>query len=351
MTDTSTSNTNPEVKLIPDLFKPEASKATRDGFGKGLLELGEKNENVWGLSADVSESSRTHWFADKFPKRFVQVGVAEQNMAGVAAGIAGADPDKIVFVSAFGAFSPGRNWDQIRVSVCYNDVNVKFHASHTGLTVGPDGASHQILEDIALMRSLPNMIVIVPADAEETRKATHALAQIHGPGYIRTGREKSAVFTTKDTPFVIGKANIYRSFAPDGNASDNKSSGDVAIFACGFVVYESLKAAEQLAKKGINAAVIDCHTIKPIDKKTILEYAKACGLIVAVEEHQIDGGMGSAIAEVLAENAADFPCRLVRHGIHNRFCESGDAPDLLKKYELDGNGIAKVVEAAVKKHP
>ncbi len=180
--------------MIEDLFNPELKKPSRDGFGKALVELGEKDEDLWVLTADVSESTRTHWFAEKFPKRFVQVGVAEQNLAGVAAGIAACG--KTAFVSAYGVFSPGRNWDQIRVSVCYNDVNVNFHASHTGLTVGPDGASHQALEDIALMRSLPNMVVMAPADMEEARKATHAAAATKAPCYMRTARQKSAVFTT-----------------------------------------------------------------------------------------------------------------------------------------------------------
>lgn len=319
------------MKLIPDLFKPELSKPTRDGFGKALVELGEKDPNVWVLSADVSESTRTHWFAEKFPKRFVQVGVAEQNLAGVAAGIAACG--KTAFISAYGVFSPGRNWDQIRVSICYNDVNVKIHSSHTGLTVGPDGASHQALEDIAMMRSLPNIRVLSPCDMEEARKATLAMASAPGPHYMRTAREKAPVFTTKDTPFEIGKANVYR----DGS--------DLAIFAHGIPVYESLKAAEQLKAKGVDAAVIDCHTIKPIDRETIIRYAKKCGLLLSVEEHQVDGGMGSAIAEVLAES---HPCYLKRHGVYNRFCESGESFELLRKYELDAAGIAKHAELALK---
>ena len=320
-----------DMKLIPDLFKPEASKPSRDGFGKGILELGEKDPNVWVLSADVSESTRTHWFAEKFPKRFVQVGVAEQNLAGVAAGIAACG--KTAFISAYGVFSPGRNWDQIRVSICYNDVNVKIHSSHTGLTVGPDGASHQALEDISMMRALPNIRVIAPCDMEEARKATHAMAGAAGPHYMRTAREKAPVFTTKDTPFEIGKANVYR----DGS--------DIAIFACGIQVYESLKAAEQLKARGIDAAVIDCHTVKPIDADTIIRYARKCGVLLSVEEHQVDGGMGSAIAEVLA---GSHPCFLKRHGVYNRFCESGESFELLRKYELDAPGIAKHAELAMK---
>ncbi len=319
------------MKLIKDIFNPELMKPTRDGFGKGLLEAGEKDPDLWVLTADVSGSTRTNWFAEKFPKRFVQVGVAEQNLAGVASGIAATG--KKAFISAFGAFSPGRNWDQIRVSICYNNVNVNIHASHTGLTVGPDGASHQALEDIAITRSLPNLIIISPADMEETRKATIAAVETDTPCYIRTSREKSAVFTTEETPFEIGKANTYR----EGN--------DVAIFAHGFTVYESLKAAEILKEKGIDAAVIDCHTIKPVDRKAILKYAKQCGLIVTVEDHQVTGGLGSAVAEALAEENA---CPLKRHGVYDKFCESGSSKDLLKKYLLDANGIAKVVEESMK---
>lgn len=321
-----------EMYLVDQLLATKNAAPSRDGFGKALVELGEKDNNVWALTADVSESTRTHWFAEKFPQRFVQVGVAEQNLAGIAAGIAACG--KTVFISAYGVFSPGRNWDQIRVSICYNDVNVKLHGSHCGLTVGPDGASHQALEDIAITRVLPNMTVLVPSDAEQAKKATHAAAVIKGPAYIRTCREKMPVFTTERTPFEIGKANVYR----DGT--------DVAIFACGPLVYESLKAAEGLAKEGIDAAVIDCHSIKPIDKETIVEYAKKTGMLVSVEEHQIAGGMGGAIAEVLS---SEYPVPLVRHGIYDRFCESGTAKELLKHYKLDADGIADVVRKAVKK--
>lgn len=319
------------MTLISDLFNPQIQKPSRDGFGKALVELGEKDQNVWVLSADVSESTRTHWFAEKFPKRFVQVGVAEQNLAGVAAGIASCG--KTVFISAYGVFSPGRNWDQIRVSICYNDVNVKIHASHTGLTVGPDGASHQALEDIAIVRSLPNITILAPSDMEETRKATLAAAEINSPVYIRTAREKAPVFTTQSTPFKIGKGNVFR------------EGSDIAIFAHGIQVYESLKAAELLKKDGIDAAVIDCHTIKPIDRDLIVKYAKKCGLILSVEEHQINGGLGTAISEVLTD---EYPAKLKRHGIYDRFCESGEAYELLKKYQLESSGIYKVAKETMK---
>ncbi|MDO8554688.1 MAG: transketolase C-terminal domain-containing protein, partial [Candidatus Micrarchaeota archaeon] len=303
-----------------------------DGFGKGVVELAETDKNIWVLTADVSESTRTHWFAEKFKDRFVEMGVSEQNMAGVAAGIAACG--KKVFLSAYAVFSPGRNFDQIRVSICYNGLDVVIHGSHAGLNVGEDGATHQALEDIAMMRVLPNMIVEVPCDAEQAKKAVHALAKIKdSAGYLRTTRDKGAVFTTPETPFEIGKANVYR------------EGKDVAIIACGLMVYESLKAAEELAKEGISCAVIDCHTIKPIDRKTIAEWAKKTGLIVTVEEHQIDGGMGSAVCEVIGE---DSPCLVKRHGIYNTFGETGGSKELLHKYKLDADGIKDVVKEAMK---
>lgn len=320
------------MALIEDILSPKNTVATRDGYGKGLLEAGEENPNIWVITADVTESTRVNWFAEKFPKRFIQVGIAEQNMAGVAAGIAACG--KTAVMSSFAAFSPGRNWDQIRVSICYADADVKICSSHAGLTVGPDGATHQALEDIGMLRSLPNITIIVPCDAEQARRATKALIQKRGPVYMRTSREKAAVFTTEKTPFEIGKANVYR----DGK--------DVAIVACGFEVYESLKAAELLSKEGIECAIVDCHTIKPIDRECIIEWAKKVTHIITVEEHQINGGLGSAIAEVLAESNAG--AMLVRHGVMDTFCESGDAKDLLKKYKLDAYGIAEVVREAVK---
>jgi len=322
--------TGKDMHLAEDIFGDLEKKPSRDGFGKGLVELGEKDENIWVLTADVSGSTRTNWFADRFPKRFVQIGVAEQNMAGVAAGIAACG--KTVFLSAYGVFSPGRNWDQLRVSVCYNDVPVVFHASHTGLTVGPDGASHQALEDIAMIRALPNLTILVPSDMNQVRKATLAAAAQKKPAYIRSCREKMPVFTTEETPFEIGKANVYR------------EGKDVAIFACGPIVHESLKAAAELEKKGISCAVVDCHTIKPIDEETIKEMAKKTGLIITIEEHQITGGLGGAVAEVLAE--AGCPGKLVRHGVQNRFGESGPALDLLAKYKLDAKGIEEIVSKA-----
>jgi len=319
---------NPDMNI--DLnAKPAAS---RDGFGKGLMEIADKDPNVWALTADVAESTRVHVFAEKYPKRFVQVGISEQNMAGTAAGIATCG--KTAVISAFGAFNPGRNWDQIRVSICYNNVKVIVHASHTGITVGPDGASHQILEDLSLMRPLSNMTVLVPADAEEARKATVAAHAIKGPVYIRTGREKLPSFTTEKTPFEVGKANVL---------TDGK---DLVIFACGIEVYQSLKAAELLEADGISTTVVNVHTIKPIDEKTIVEQAKKCKNVLTVEEHQIIGGLGSAVSEVIAENG--IACKMKRHGMYNRFAESGEAPELMAKFKLDSAGIYSIAKELVK---
>ncbi len=320
---------NKEMFLIENIEVPQNRKPSRDGFGKALLEIGAENPNLWVMTADVSESTRTHWFAEKYPDRFVQVGVSEQNLAGVAAGIA--STGKTVFISAYGVFSPGRNWDQVRVSLCYNNLPVKLHGSHTGVTVGPDGASHQALEDIAITRVLPNMTVIVPADVEEARKATIEASKTKSPVYIRSCREKMPVFTTHLTPFTIGKANVYR------------EGEDVAIFACGPQVYESLIAAEKLELEGISCAVVDCHTIKPIDEDTIKFWAKKTGLIISVEDHQITGGLGGAIAEFLSQLGKSIPCTLKRHGIKNIFCESGEPLELVRKYGLDSEGIAKFV--------
>ncbi|MEW6749007.1 MAG: transketolase family protein [Candidatus Micrarchaeota archaeon] len=319
------------MHLVPDIFADTVpKKPNRDGFGKALLELGEKDQNIWALSADVSESTRTHWFAEKFPDRFVQVGVAEQNMAGAAAGIASCG--KKAFISAFAAFSPGRNFDQIRVSICYSNLDVKIHASHAGLSVGSDGASHQMLEDLAMMRALPNMTVLVPCDLEQAKKATLESAKLKTPCYIRTSRENYPVFTTSATPFVIGKANVYR------------EGKDVAIFACGLQVFESLKAAEALKAKGIDAAVIDMHSIKPIDKEAIVRFAKQCGALVSAEDHQITGGLGGAIAEVLC---SEFPVPLLRVGAKDTFGESGSAKELFKKYGVDSAAIEKAAEQAI----
>jgi len=317
----------PTNKDIYNLEKLEMSP-TRDGFGRGLVEAGEKNKNVWVLTADVSESARVHWFVQKFPKRFVQVGISEQNMAGVAAGIA--TTGKISVLSAYGVFSPGRNWDQIRVSVCYSNLPVIIHGSHTGLNVGEDGATHQALEDIAITRVLPNLIVEAPADFLQAKKAINLLIERNAPAYIRTSRMKSAVFTTDKTPYEIGKANVYR----DGS--------DITIMAHGVPVYESILAAKELGDRhNLSVAVVDMHSLKPIDKKIIIKAASKTKAIITVEEHQIIGGLGSAVAEVIAEKNLNIP--LKRHGVYDRFCESGTGKELLHKYKLDKDGIVETI--------
>ena len=300
-------------------------KSCRDGFGEALLELGKKDKKVVVVSADLAESTRCLEFGKKYPSRFFEVGVAEQNMAGVGAGLAleGLTP----FICSFAVFSPGRNWEQIRVSVCYNKANVKIVSSHAGLNVGEDGATHQALEDIALMRVLPNMTVIAPCDFEETKKAVLAAAKMKGPVYIRYGREKTPIISGK-SKFQIGKADILR------------SGKDVTIIACGSMVYEALLAAEELAKEKISAEVINCHTIKPIDKVTIISSAKKTKKVITVEDHQVNGGLGSAVAEVLSQN---YPVSMKIIGMPDKFGESGTAKQLLEKYGLNKDKLFKII--------
>ncbi|MBI4144119.1 transketolase family protein [Candidatus Woesearchaeota archaeon] len=302
---------------------------TRDGYGKGLLKLGAKNKNIVVLTADLAESTRAHWFQEKYPERFFDVGVAEQNMITIAAGMAAMG--KIPYASSYATFSPGRNWEQIRTTICYNNVPVKIAGCHAGVSVGPDGATHQATEDIAMMRALPNMTVIVPCDAIEAEKATIA-AEKTGPTYLRFGREKTPLITNNKTPFTIGKSLTMK----EGN--------DVAIIACGIVVCEAIKAAEALQKSNINAMVINSPSIKPLDKKTILKAAKNAGAIVTVEEHQIIGGLGSAVAEFLSEN---YTVPIIRVGINDRFGESGKPEELMAKYGLNAIHIEKAAAKAI----
>ncbi|VVC01868.1 1-deoxy-D-xylulose-5-phosphate synthase [uncultured archaeon] len=333
MTTQNTFTTNPAMKLVADVFAADIAKnSNREGWGHALADMGEKEKDIVVLSADVSGSVLTNYFEKKFPARFVQCGVAEQNMASLAAGMA--LEGKTVFFSAYGVFSPGRNWDQIRVNVAYNNLDVKFSGAHGGITVGPDGATHQAMEDIALTRVLPNVCVICPSDEKEAYKAAVAAAARKGPVYIRLCREKFPVFTTDATPFEIGKINVLA----DGN--------DVAIVACGVLAHEALKAARNLAAQGISAAVLNCHTIKPMDKKTLVEYAKKCGCVVTAEEHQITGGLGGAVCEALAE---ERPTPVVRVGMQDKFGESGPAVELLAKYNMDAAGIEKASKNAIAK--
>ncbi len=311
-------------------------KPTRDGFGDGLLILGEENPNIVVLSADVAKSTRCDKFAEKFPERFFQIGIAEQNLAGVAAGLG--ISGKIPFISAYAAFSPGRNWEQIRTTIAYNDSNVKIAGHHSGLLTGYDGATHQILEDIALMRILPNIKIIVPCDALEAEKATVAAAKIWGPVYVRLAREKTPVFTTKETPFIPGKAEVF------WNPSTNSKRGgpQVAIIGCGPILYNALLAEKELEKEKIGTVVINNHTIKPMDEKKIIEIAKKYKAIVTVEEHSIFGGLGASVAEILAKNC---PTPMEFVGTKDAFGESGNPKALMEKHGL---GVKDIITAVKK---
>jgi len=303
---------------------------TRDGFGHGLVELGRANKDIVVLSADLTESTRANWFKKEFPDRFFCVGVAEQDMIGTAAGFALSG--KIPFACTFGVFASGRAWDQVRVSVAYMNANVKIIGTHGGISVGPDGATHQALEEISLMRILPNMTVIVPCDAVEAKKATISAGNHKGPVYIRLGRSGAPVITKEDAPFKIGKADILR------------EGKDVTIFACGQMVYESLVACDSLAAEGIDARLINIHTPKPIDKDCIIKAAKDTGAIVTAEEHTIAGGLGSAISEVLVENCP-VPVKFV--GVRDKFGLSGESGELFEHFGLKAKNIVQAAKDAI----
>ncbi len=321
------------LHLIPDfLSKDIVREPNRKGFGLGLLEAGRLDENVVAVCADLTESTQMHLFRDEFPARFIDVGVAEQNLVTVGSGLAAMG--KIPFVSSYAAFSPGRNWEQIRTTACLNDVPVKIIGSHAGVSVGPDGATHQMLEDIALMRSLPNMVVIAPCDSVEARKATLALATNKKPGYLRLAREAVPVITTEETPFKIGKAYVYAEGA------------DVTIISTGTMTYHAMIAAEQLFKSGIDAEVIHCPTIKPLDAVTILTSVQKTGAVITVEEAQINGGLGGAVAELLSE---ELPTLMRRIGVKDRFGESGKPDELMKHFGLTANHIAVVAHELMEK--
>ncbi|HEB13641.1 MAG TPA: transketolase family protein [candidate division CPR3 bacterium] len=310
------------------LSKPEMVP-TRNGYGEGLLEAGKKDKDIVVLCADLSESTRSNYFQEKFPERFVEVGVAEQNMASLASGMALAG--KTVFISSYAVFSPGRNNEQIRTTIAINDVNVKIVGAHAGVSVGPDGATHQALEDIALMRVMPNMKVLYPCDAEEARKTTVAASSIKGPVYIRLARAETPVITTKKTPFRIGRAEVF---------AEGK---DVTIIASGPLVYEALKAANGMSN---SIEVINLHTIKPLDEKTILRSVKKTGCVVTIEEHQKAGGMGSAVVEMLSQN---YPVAVEMIGVSDRFGESGNPEELLQAFKLTAKDITKAVQRVIKR--
>lgn len=315
--------------LHSKLFSSDVEQIpTRNGYGDGLLEVAKKNPNVIVLTGDLVESTRALGFAKKYPGRFVECGVAEQNMAGIAAGLALAG--KIPFISSYAVFSPGRSWDQVRVSVCLNKANVKIAGAHAGISVGPDGATHQALEDITIMRVLPHMIVVVPCDYEETKKMVGSAVEISGPIYFRFAREKTPVITTTKTPFKIGRAEVFR------------KGHDVSIIACGPLVYQSLVAAEELKKQGIDCEVINNHTIKPLDEKTLLTSVRKTRAVVTVEEHQIMAGAGSAVCELLCKK---FPVPVEMVGMNDSFGESGTPAELLEKYGMS----VKAIKSAVRK--
>jgi len=333
---------NPEAKLNPHLFDDDVAQApTRDGFGEGIVAAGEANQNVVALCADLTESTRVEAFAKKFPDRFFEMGVAEQNMATVAAGLG--ISGKIPFIASYATFSPGRNWEQIRTTIAYNDANVKIAGHHAGISVGPDGATHQATEDIAMMRALPNMKMFVPCDMFEAKKATLAAAQVWGPVYLRFQREKTPVMTTAETPFVPGRAEIF--WLPSAGAGQPKKP-EVLIIGCGGLLYNALLAARELEEEKIGAVVLNVHTIKPLDEKTIAELAKKIGAVVTVEEHQVQGGLGGAVAEALAKHA---PTPIEFIGMQNTFGESGQPEELIAKYGMGVKDIKAAAKRAIRR--
>ncbi len=312
------------MNLVNDLINVER-KATREGFGEAMSLLGKKNKNVVVVTADLGESMKVDDFERENQNRFIQVGVAEQNLMGVSAGLALSG--KIPFAVSYAVFNPGRNWDQLRVSVCYTNANVKIVGGHSGVTVGPDGATHQALEDIAITRVLPNLMVVVPCDFEQAKKATFAIASFKGPVYLRLTRPKTACITTATTPFELGKAQVLR------------EGKDITIFACGSLVYEALLAAEEVRGE-VDIEVINVHTIKPIDEETIIRSARKTGKVITLEDHQINGGLGGTVAEVLGEKN---PTKMIRMGMKDCFGESGEPGELLSKYGLDKDGVIKTI--------
>jgi len=321
--------------LNPHVYSDDvALEPIRAGFGRGLVAAGEQNEAIVALCADLTDSTQMGAFRDTFPKRFVEVGVAEQNLVTVASGMARAG--KIPFTSSYAAFSPGRNWEQIRTTIALNDQPVKIVGSHAGISVGPDGATHQMLEDIALMRVLPNMVVVAPGDSIEAEKATKAIAENGSPSYIRLAREKTPIFSSQNAPFEIGKAYVLH------------EGSDVSLLGTGTMTYHLLVAAKRLAERGIKAEVVHVPTIKPLDHETILASAKRTGRVITAEEAQIAGGFGSAVTEFLSEA---LPVPIKRFGMQDRFGESGQPSELMKHFRLDGESLAEDIHAFVERVP
>lgn len=323
---------NPKLKLNPKLFNQDVEQVpTRKGFGQGMAQAAETNKNIVGLSADLAESTGMSIFGDKFPERFVQVGVAEQNLVTVASGMAAMG--KIPFCSSFAIFSPGRNWEQIRTTIAYNDRKVVIVGSHSGLSDGPDGGTHQALEDIGLMRMLPNMDVVNPCDALEAKRAAIALSKTKKPSYLRVGRVNVPIITTEETPFEVGKAEIF--WLPETGLAQ------VGIIVTGVLTSAAIFAAKELEAEGIKTKVMNLSSIKPIDANAIIALAKETKKIVTVEEHQVAGGMGSAVAEVLAQN---YPVAMEFVGVKDQFGQTGQPDELMKHYSIDKDAIKKAVK-------
>lgn len=321
--------------LNPKLYNSDVElEPIRAGFGRGLKAAGEADENVVALCADLTESTQMHLFKEAFPKRFIEIGIAEQNLVTVASGLARAG--RIPFTSSYAAFSPGRNWEQIRTTAALNNQPVKIVGSHAGVSVGPDGATHQMLEDIALMRVLPNMVVVAPGDSVEAEKATKALAVNGKPSYLRLAREKTPIFSTVESPFEVGKAYVL------------KEGHDVSLLGTGTMTYQLLVAAKLLEEQGIHAEVVHVPTIKPLDEETILASARKTGRVVTAEEAQAAGGFGSAVAEFLSTN---LPMPVKRVGMYDRFGESGEPSELIDYFGLSGPKIVEQLEAWLKDTP
>ncbi|MGA8661565.1 MAG: transketolase C-terminal domain-containing protein [Candidatus Cybelea sp.] len=309
-----------DLKLVP----------TRNGFGEGLIEAGSRSPDVLGICADLSESTRFEGFKKAYPEQYIEIGVSEQMLVAMAGGLAAVG--KIPWIASYAMFNPGRSWEQVRTIMALNETNVKIAGAHAGVSVGPDGATHQAIEDIAIMRVIPHMTVVVPCDSVQTKKAAIALSEMWGPVYLRFGREKSAVITTGETPFEIGKAQILR------------EGDDVAIIACGILVYNALIAADRLsAQHGIECRVVNNHTVKPMDEAAIVDAARSCGTIVTVEEHQRQAGMGSRVAEILAQH---HPVPIEFIGVDDRFGQSGDPFELVEYYGMGADAIGEAARRA-----
>ncbi len=323
--------------LNPKIFDKDVEQIPiRNGFGEGLLESGEKDSRIVGLCADLVESTKMLAFVKKFPERFIEIGVAEQNLASVASGMS--TMGKIPVISSYAMFSPGRNWEQIRTTICYNNRKVIIAGSHAGISVGPDGGTHQAVEDIAITRVIPNMTVISPCDSIEAKKAIMAILkdEIKTPVYLRLAREKTPVMTTIDTPFEVGKAQIFF----------ESENSQVAIIATGALVHKALVVAKELEEKGIGSIVVDLATIKPLDSETMINVAKKSGAVVTVEEHQIAGGMGSAVAECLVQN---YPVPIEFVGVKDLFGQSGTPEELIEHYGMGVKSITEAVEKVIKR--